>query len=92
MKHARKAVVALVGVVAQAVNLGLLPEQWQEWAAVVIALATAVGVYQAPNVVEDRSGRYLREAGWTTTDTCLAAIAAAIVLWAIGVVPLDLNL
>lgn len=45
----RKAAVAVLGVAAQVAALGLLPEAWKPWAAVVIAVATAEGVYQVPN-------------------------------------------
>jgi len=45
----RKALVAVAGVVAQAVALGVLPPAWQPWGAVLVALATALGVYATPN-------------------------------------------
>lgn len=45
----RKLIVALVGVVAQAVNLGLLHGTAESWATIVLAAATALGVYTAPN-------------------------------------------
>jgi hypothetical protein len=46
---ARKALIALVGVVAQAVSLGVLHGTVLAYAQVVLALATAVGVYVVPN-------------------------------------------
>ena len=46
---ARKWGIAVVGVLAQAAASGLLPEQYQPWGAVVIALATALGVYGVRN-------------------------------------------
>lgn len=45
----RKAAVAILGVVAQVAALGLLPESWKPWGVVVVAAATAAGVYQVPN-------------------------------------------
>lgn len=46
---ARKFGVALVGLAATALAQGLLPEQWRPWAAVVVALGTALGVYGIGN-------------------------------------------
>lgn len=45
----RKAVVAVVGVAAQVAAAGVLPEAWKPWGAVVLAVATAAGVYAVPN-------------------------------------------
>lgn len=47
--RARKAVVGLVGLAAQVVAAGAVPERYQGWGAAVIALATALGVYAVPN-------------------------------------------
>lgn len=56
MSRYRKALVAVTGAglqllafAATAADSGLLPESWRPWAAVVIALATAAGVYRVPN-------------------------------------------
>lgn len=49
MNRYRKLIVALVGALSQALALGLLPAPGDHWAAVVIALATAAGVYATPN-------------------------------------------
>jgi hypothetical protein len=51
----RKALIAVAGAVAQAVALGVLPPEWQAWGAVVVALATALGVYVTPNAPETTS-------------------------------------
>lgn len=45
----RKYAVAVVGVLVQVVSAGVLPDEYQPWGAVVVALATALGVYQVPN-------------------------------------------
>jgi len=45
----RKLLVALVGAVAQALSLGLIPERYRPWAVMVISVATAAGVYVTPN-------------------------------------------
>jgi hypothetical protein len=46
-----KTLVALAGVVAQIIALGLVPTKYEPWVAVVVALLTAFGVYQVPNKV-----------------------------------------
>ena len=45
----RKLVVAGIGALAQAVAAGLLPAKYEAWGAVILALATALGVYAVPN-------------------------------------------
>ncbi len=45
----RKAAVAALGLAAQVAALGLLPEAWKPWGVVIVAAATAAGVYQVPN-------------------------------------------
>lgn len=45
----RKLIAALVGAVASAVSLGLLPDTIGQWLAVVVAFLTAAGVYAVPN-------------------------------------------
>ena len=45
----RKAAVAAVGLLAEALNAGLVHGTAARWAAVVIAAATAAGVYGVPN-------------------------------------------
>ena len=45
----RKFAAAIAGALAQAVAAGVLPEQYAKWAAVAIAIATALGVYAVPN-------------------------------------------
>lgn len=67
MSRYRKATVAALGVALQglalaatAVDSGLLPEAWRPWGGVIIALATAAGVYAVPNrsaVVDDGEPR-----------------------------------
>jgi hypothetical protein len=47
----RKALVALLGAAAEVASNSALPQKYQAWASVVIALAVAVGVYQIPNAV-----------------------------------------
>jgi hypothetical protein len=47
--RARKYLVALMGVAAQLVAAGLIPDPWAGRVQLVLALATAVGVYAAPN-------------------------------------------
>ena len=49
LAEVRKVAVAVVGVVAQVVALGLLHGTALHWAQVVVAAATAVGVYGVPN-------------------------------------------
>jgi EamA domain-containing membrane protein RarD len=50
---AHKAGVAVAGVIAQIIALGLVPDKYEPWVAVVVALLTAFGVYQVPNKVLD---------------------------------------
>jgi hypothetical protein len=45
----RKLVVALVGALGQAVDAGLVPAQYKPYVSVVLAFATAYGVYAVPN-------------------------------------------
>jgi hypothetical protein len=45
----RKAIVAGVGVVAEAVSAGLVPEPAAKWVGIAIAVLTAAGVYAVPN-------------------------------------------
>lgn len=49
LAEARKAVVAVVGALAEIVSLGLLHGRALDIANVVITLATATGVYVVPN-------------------------------------------
>ena len=49
MSRYRKALVAVLGIAVQAVQYGVIPQQYQAWGAVVLALATALGVYVTPN-------------------------------------------
>lgn len=49
LSQSRKWGLALLGVALQAVSAGVLPEKYQPWGAVVVALATALGVYHVPN-------------------------------------------
>lgn len=55
LSNYRKVIVALVGAVATAVSLGLVPEQVGDWLAVATAFLTALGVY----AVENESGQPL---------------------------------
>ena len=47
---ARKWGVALAGVLAQVIAANVLPDRWQHWAAGLLALLTALGVYGVENV------------------------------------------
>ncbi len=49
LTDARKFGVALLGLLVTAMAQGLVPEKYQPWAAVAIALGTALGVYKAEN-------------------------------------------
>lgn len=54
MGRYRKSITAGVGVLAQVVQLGLLPPQWQGWATLAISAATLAGVYVVPNAPAKR--------------------------------------
>lgn len=45
----RKFLVAAIGAALEAVNAGLVPAAYAHWVAVVVAVATALGVYAVPN-------------------------------------------
>lgn len=45
----RKLLVALTGALGQGLDVGLVPDQYKPYVSVVLALATAYGVYQVPN-------------------------------------------
>ena len=47
--NVRKFALAALGGLAQVAAAGLLPEQYRPWATVVLAVATALGVYAVPN-------------------------------------------
>jgi hypothetical protein len=47
--RSRKWGVALIGVLAQVVALGILPDKYQQIGAALVALAVALGVYAVPN-------------------------------------------
>lgn len=49
MSRYRKLVIALLGASGVAVTEGLLPEDLAAWMPVVVAFATAAGVYAVPN-------------------------------------------
>lgn len=49
MKKVAKFVTALIGAAAIAVTTFTVPDHWKPYAAVLIALATALGVYRVPN-------------------------------------------
>lgn len=49
MNQYRKALVALAGVLAQVIAVGVLDGQALHWANVALAVLTAAGVYQVPN-------------------------------------------
>jgi len=51
LAEARKALAAVAGFAATAVASGVLPPRQASWAVVIIALATAAGVYSVPNAV-----------------------------------------
>ena len=49
LAEVRKTVAAVVGILAQALALGLLPVPYSTWATAVLAFATVAGVYQVKN-------------------------------------------
>lgn len=53
MERYRKLALAALGGLAQVAASGLMPEQYKPWAAVILAIATAAGVYAVPNAVGD---------------------------------------
>ena len=52
LNEARKTGVTILGIVAAVASQGMLPDPEAKWAAVIVALATALGVYHVPNVTE----------------------------------------
>lgn len=46
---ARKLAVALVGTLAQVIQMNVLPDKYNAWGTGIIAFLTAVGVYVTPN-------------------------------------------
>lgn len=56
-RQARKGIIAAIGGLLQAANLGLLPADVKPWVGVVIAAAVAAGVYSVPNDPQDTGGR-----------------------------------
>lgn len=53
--EARKFGVALIGVIATLTAQGLIPEPYDKWAAVLVALGTALGVYTAENTTTEEN-------------------------------------
>lgn len=51
---ARKFITALIGACAVAISVGLLPAMAGDYLAVVVAFATAFGVYVLPNTPEQK--------------------------------------
>jgi hypothetical protein len=49
LAQAKKALIAVVGIIAQAVSLGVFSGAVLAWAQVIIAAATALGVYTVKN-------------------------------------------
>jgi hypothetical protein len=49
--YARKAGVAVVGLIAVALAMGLLPDPWDKVATAILAVATYYGVYKVPNIL-----------------------------------------
>ena len=45
----RKAAIAVVAAVGEAASLGLLPDPWSKYAAVLLAGAASYGVWKVPN-------------------------------------------
>lgn len=45
----QKFVVAILGVLAQALTLGLVPDDIKSYVVVIVSVATAVGVFAVPN-------------------------------------------
>jgi hypothetical protein len=93
MDRYRKAWIAVAGAGLQALALaataagsGLLPESWRPWASVVIALATALGVYGIPNTrpplepleMLGHDGRH--EAGRGAATVAVLALTATMLL------------
>jgi hypothetical protein len=58
-KEVRKALVGLVGVLAYALSLNLIPEPVSGWIATAIAVATVFGIHQVPN---DEPGKHAADA------------------------------
>lgn len=58
---ARKTGMAVLGILAQVAALGLLPAPYDKWAPVIVAIATALGVY----AVQDQRQRPAARAGAT---------------------------
>jgi hypothetical protein len=52
----RKLLVAAIGGLAQVAASGTLPDRYQAWAAAVLAIATAAGVYVVPNAPRPATG------------------------------------
>jgi hypothetical protein len=55
--RARKFGIALLGAGGQVLNQGLVPEPYARWVAIGLAIATAAGVYRAPNAPPVVAGR-----------------------------------
>lgn len=55
IREAAKFVAALVGALATAGTV-LIPADWAPWLGLVLAIATAVSVYQIPNAGTDATG------------------------------------
>lgn len=51
-----KFITALVGAVATAISLGLVPQEYENWVAVAISFFTALGVYAVPNQQQASTG------------------------------------
>lgn len=54
--NAKKVLVYAVGILAQVLALGLLPEQYAKYGYAVLAVAAGIGIYQASNVPLDGPG------------------------------------
>jgi hypothetical protein len=51
MNHAKKFLAAILGVVAIALAQGLIEGTAAKWSAIIISVATALGVYVVPNIL-----------------------------------------
>ena len=79
--QARKALVAVAGVVVQAVALGVLHGTALHYAQLFVALATAAGVYGVPNKPKTAPAPpAAKDAGLTVVELCIIAILALVIV------------
>lgn len=86
MARYRKALIAAAGLIAQIIAAGAVPAPYDKWAAVVLALLVAAGVYQVPNDHRPAAARPLRDLGQVSAGAIIAVVLIVIILlWAVGV-------